>query len=289
MPILETKNLSYVYSDGTPFRITAIEDVNISVEKGEFVGIIGHTGSGKSTLVQHLNGLLVPTSGEVLVDGQNINLSKESRRAARFKVGLCFQYPEYQLFESTVYKDIAFGPKNKGLSETEVDEHVRRAADFVGLKTEMLNKSPFDLSGGEKRRVAIAGVMAMEPQILILDEPSAGLDPKGRDTIADMIENYRLTTGNTVLIVSHSMEEIAKSADKVLVMNKAHVEMCGTVREVFGKVERLSEIGLNVPQITQIFLNLKHAGVAVRTDIYTLEQAKKELLRLFAERGAAYD
>lgn len=285
MPILETKNLSYVYSDGTPFRITAIEDVNISVEKGEFVGIIGHTGSGKSTLVQHLNGLLVPTSGEVLVDGQNINLSKESRRAARFKVGLCFQYPEYQLFESTVYKDIAFGPKNKGLSETEVDEHVRRAADFVGLKTEMLNKSPFDLSGGEKRRVAIAGVMAMEPQILILDEPSAGLDPKGRDTIADMIENYRLTTGNTVLIVSHSMEEIAKSADKVLVMNKAHVEMCGTVREVFGKVERLSEIGLNVPQITQIFLNLKHAGVAVRTDIYTLEQAKKELLRLFAERG----
>ena len=285
MPILETKNLSYVYSDGTPFRVTAINDVNISIEKGEFVGIIGHTGSGKSTLVQHLNGLLTPSSGEVLLDGKNINESKITRRQARFKVGLCFQYPEYQLFESTVYKDISFGPKNMGLSEDEIDNRVKKAADFVGLKPDMLNKSPFDLSGGEKRRVAIAGVMAMEPEILILDEPSAGLDPRGRDMIAEMISSYRKTTGSTVIIVSHSMEDVAKSADKVLVMNKSEVEMFGTVNEVFSKVERLADIGLNVPQLTQIFLNLKHNGMAVRTDIYTIKNAEVELLRLLREEG----
>lgn len=285
MPILETKNLSYVYSDGTPFRVTAINNVNISIEKGEFVGIIGHTGSGKSTLVQHLNGLLTPSSGEVLLDGKNINESKITRRQARFKVGLCFQYPEYQLFESTVYKDISFGPKNMGLSEDEIDNRVKKAADFVGLKPDMLNKSPFDLSGGEKRRVAIAGVMAMEPEILILDEPSAGLDPRGRDMIAEMISSYRKTTGSTVIIVSHSMEDVAKSADKVLVMNKSEVEMFGTVNEVFSKVERLADIGLNVPQLTQIFLNLKHNGMAVRTDIYTIENAEVELLRLLREEG----
>ena len=285
MPILETKNLSYVYSDGTPFRVTAINNVNISIEKGEFVGIIGHTGSGKSTLVQHLNGLLTPSSGEVLLDGKNINESKITRRQARFKVGLCFQYPEYQLFESTVYKDISFGPKNMGLSEDEIDNRVKKAADFVGLKSDMLNKSPFDLSGGEKRRVAIAGVMAMEPEILILDEPSAGLDPRGRDMIAEMISSYRKTTGSTVIIVSHSMEDVAKSADKVLVMNKSEVEMFGTVNEVFSKVERLADIGLNVPQLTQIFLNLKHNGMAVRTDIYTIENAEAELLRLLREEG----
>ena len=285
MPILETKNLSYVYSDGTPFRVTAINNVNISIEKGEFVGIIGHTGSGKSTLVQHLNGLLAPSSGEVLLDGKNINESKITRRQARFKVGLCFQYPEYQLFESTVYKDISFGPKNMGLSEDEIDNRVKKAADFVGLKPNMLNKSPFDLSGGEKRRVAIAGVMAMEPEILILDEPSAGLDPRGRDMIAEMISSYRKTTGSTVIIVSHSMEDVAKSADKVLVMNKSEVEMFGTVNEVFSKVERLADIGLNVPQLTQIFLNLKHNGMAVRTDIYTIKNAEVELLRLLREEG----
>lgn len=285
MPILETKNLSYVYSDGTPFRVTAINNVNISIEKGEFVGIIGHTGSGKSTLVQHLNGLLTPSSGEVLLDGKNINESKITRRQARFKVGLCFQYPEYQLFESTVYKDISFGPKNMGLSEDEIDNRVKKAADFVGLKPDMLNKSPFDLSGGEKRRVAIAGVMAMEPEILILDEPSAGLDPRGRDMIAEMISSYRQTTGSTVIIVSHSMEDVAKSADKVLVMNKSEVEMFGTVNEVFSKVERLADIGLNVPQLTQIFLNLKHNGLAVRTDIYTIKNAEVELLRLLREEG----
>ena len=285
MPILETKNLSYVYSDGTPFRVTAINNVNISIEKGEFVGIIGHTGSGKSTLVQHLNGLLTPSSGEVLLDGKNINESKITRRQARFKVSLCFQYPEYQLFESTVYKDISFGPKNMGLSEDEIDNRVKKAADFVGLKPDMLNKSPFDLSGGEKRRVAIAGVMAMEPEILILDEPSAGLDPRGRDMIAEMISSYRKTTGSTVIIVSHSMEDVAKSADKVLVMNKSEVEMFGTVNEVFSKVERLADIGLNVPQLTQIFLNLKHNGMAVRTDIYTIKNAEVELLRLLREEG----
>lgn len=285
MPILETKNLSYVYSDGTPFRVTAINNVNISIEKGEFVGIIGHTGSGKSTLVQHLNGLLTPSSGEVLLDGKNINESKITRRQARFKVGLCFQYPEYQLFESTVYKDISFGPKNMGLSEDEIDNRVKKAADFVGLKPDMLNKSPFDLSGGEKRRVAIAGVMAMEPEILILDEPSAGLDPRGRDMIAEMISSYRKTTGSTVIIVSHSMEDVAKSVDKVLVMNKSEVEMFGTVNEVFSKVERLADIGLNVPQLTQIFLNLKHNGLAVRTDIYTIKNAEVELLRLLREEG----
>ena len=285
MPILETKNLSHVYSDGTPFRVTAINNVNISIEKGEFVGIIGHTGSGKSTLVQHLNGLLTPSSGEVLLDGKNINESKITRRQARFKVGLCFQYPEYQLFESTVYKDISFGPKNMGLSEDEIDNRVKKAADFVGLKPDMLNKSPFDLSGGEKRRVAIAGVMAMEPEILILDEPSAGLDPRGRDMIAEMISSYRKTTGSTVIIVSHSMEDVAKSADKVLVMNRSEVEMFGTVNEVFSKVERLADIGLNVPQLTQIFLNLKHNGMAVRTDIYTIKNAEVELLRLLREEG----
>lgn len=285
MPILETKNLSYVYSDGTPFRVTAINNVNISIEKGEFVGIIGHTGSGKSTLVQHLNGLLTPSSGEVLLDGKNINESKITRRQARFKVGLCFQYPEYQLFESTVYKDISFGPKNMELSEDEIDNRVKKAADFVGLKPDMLNKSPFDLSGGEKRRVAIAGVMAMEPEILILDEPSAGLDPRGRDMIAEMISSYRKTTGSTVIIVSHSMEDVAKSADKVLVMNKSEVEMFGTVNEVFSKVERLADIGLNVPQLTQIFLNLKHNGMAVCTDIYTIKNAEAELLRLLREEG----
>ena len=285
MPILETKNLSYVYSDGTPFRVTAINNINISIEKGEFVGIIGHTGSGKSTLVQHLNGLLTPSSGEVLLDGKNINESKITRRQARFKVGLCFQYPEYQLFESTVYKDISFGPKNMGLSEDEIDNRVKKAADFVGLKPDMLNKSPFDLSGGEKRRVAIAGVMAMEPEILILTEPSAGLDPRGRDMIAEMISSYRKTTGSTVIIVSHSMEDVAKSADKVLVMNKSEVEMFGTVNEVFSKVERLADIGLNVPQLTQIFLNLKHNGMAVRTDIYTIKNAEVELLRLLREEG----
>lgn len=285
MAILETQNLTYKYSVGTPFEKVAIEDISISVEKGDFIGIIGHTGSGKSTLVQHLNGLLKPTSGTILLDGKDIHSDKNFTRKARFKVGLCFQYPEYQLFENTVYEDIAFGPKNMKLSKEEIKERVLRAAEFVGVRNDMLQKSPFDLSGGEKRRVAIAGVMAMQPEILILDEPSAGLDPKGRKVISEMIEQYRKNTGSTVIVVSHSMEDVAESADKVLVMNKGKVEYFASVDEVFSNAEHLVEIGLNVPEITKVFLALKKQGYDVRTDIYSVNEAKAELLRLFKERG----
>lgn len=285
MAILETQNLTYKYSVGTPFEKVAIEDISISVEKGDFIGIIGHTGSGKSTLVQHLNGLLKPTSGTILLDGTDIHSDKNFTRQARFKVGLCFQYPEYQLFENTVYEDIAFGPKNMKLSKEEIKERVLRAAEFVGVRNDMLQKSPFDLSGGEKRRVAIAGVMAMQPEILILDEPSAGLDPKGRKVISEMIEQYRKNTGSTVIVVSHSMEDVAESADKVLVMNKGKVEYFAIVDEVFSNAEHLVEIGLNVPEITKVFLALKKQGYDVRTDIYSVNEAKAELLRLFKERG----
>lgn len=285
MAILETQNLTYKYSVGTPFEKVAIEDINISVEKGDFIGIIGHTGSGKSTLVQHLNGLLKPTSGTILLDGKDIHSDKNFTRQARFKVGLCFQYPEYQLFENTVYEDIAFGPKNMKLSKEEIKERVLRAAEFVGVRNDMLQKSPFDLSGGEKRRVAIAGVMAMQPEILILDEPSAGLDPKGRKVISEMIEQYRKNTGSTVIVVSHSMEDVAESADKVLVMNKGKVEYFASVDEVFSNAEHLVEIGLNVPEITKVLLALKKQGYDVRTDIYSVNEAKAELLRLFKERG----
>ncbi len=285
MAILETQNLTYKYSVGTPFEKVAIEDINISVEKGDFIGIIGHTGSGKSTLVQHLNGLLKPTSGTILLDGRDIHSDKNFTRQARFKVGLCFQYPEYQLFENTVYEDIAFGPKNMKLSKEEIKERVLRAAEFVGVRDDMLQKSPFDLSGGEKRRVAIAGVMAMQPEILILDEPSAGLDPKGRKVISEMIEQYRKNTGSTVIVVSHSMEDVAESADKVLVMNRGKVEYFASVDEVFSNAEHLVEIGLNVPEITKVFLALKKQGYDVRTDIYSVNEAKAELLRLFKERG----
>ncbi len=285
MAILETQNLTYKYSVGTPFEKVAIEDISISVEKGDFIGIIGHTGSGKSTLVQHLNGLLKPTSGTILLDGKDIHSDKNFTRQARFKVGLCFQYPEYQLFENTVYEDIAFGPKNMKLSKEEINERVLRAAEFVGVRNDMLQKSPFDLSGGEKRRVAIAGVMAMQPEILILDEPSAGLDPKGRKVISEMIEQYRKNTGSTVIVVSHSMEDVAESVDKVLVMNKGKVEYFASVDEVFSNAEHLVEIGLNVPEITKVFLALKKQGYDVRTDIYSVNEAKAELLRLFKERG----
>ena len=285
MAILETQNLTYKYSVGTPFEKVAIEDISISVEKGDFIGIIGHTGSGKSTLVQHLNGLLKPTSGTILLDGKDIHSDKNFTRQARFKVGLCFQYPEYQLFENTVYEDIAFGPKNMKLSKEEIKERVLRAAEFVGVRNDMLQKSPFDLSGGEKRRVAIAGVMAMQPEILILDEPSAGLDPKGRKVISEMIEQYRKNTGSTVIVVSHSMEDVAESADKVLVMNRGKVEYFASVDEVFSNAEHLVEIGLNVPEITKVFLALKKQGYDVRMDIYSVNEAKAELLRLFKERG----
>lgn len=285
MPLLETQNLSYVYSENTPFRMVAIDDVNISIEKGELVGIIGHTGSGKSTLVQHLNGLLEPTSGKVLLNGEDISSSKAAKRAARFRVGLCFQYPEYQLFESTVRKDIAFGPHNMGLSAPEIEQRVNRAAAFVGLRPEHMEKSPFDLSGGEKRRVAIAGVMAMEPEILILDEPTAGLDPRGRDTILQMLLDYRKTTGNTVVIVSHSMDDVAQFADRVIVMNGGKVEFCGSVHEVFCRVEMLERVGLDVPQVTGILLELHKRGLPVRTDIYTVEACAEELARVALQRG----
>lgn len=284
MAILKTEHLTYSYSTGTPFEVTAIEDINIEIQPGELVAVIGHTGSGKSTLIQHFNGLLKPQTGTVLVDGQDIWENKKTLRASRFAVGLCFQYPEYQLFEETVYKDIAFGPKNMKLSDEEIDRRVRDAARFIGVSDDMLQKSPFDLSGGEKRRVAIAGVMAMEPKILILDEPTAGLDPKGRDTILDLIRRYREETGRTVMIVSHSMDDVAKIATKVLVINDKHAVMYGTVPEIYTRADELVAMGLDVPQITKVFLGLKAQGIPVRTDIYTVEQAREELLSL-REKG----
>lgn len=285
MSHLETQNLTYVYGEGTPFKITALDNVNINIPKGEFVAIIGHTGSGKSTLVQHLNGLLKPTGGKIFLDGDNIWQSKSKIFDTRFRVGLCFQYPEYQLFEETVYKDIAFGPTNMGLSKAEIDERVRNAAKYVGIPDDMLSKSPFDLSGGEKRRVAIAGVISMEPEILILDEPTSGLDPMGREHILALIKNYREKTGKTVIIVSHSMDDVARFATKVIVMNSSKVEMSGTVDEVFEKASRLHEIGLSVPQITEIFIKLREKGYPVSEKIYTVEQGYLELKKLFEGRG----
>lgn len=285
MSHLKTENLSYVYGEGTPFKITALDNVNIDLEKGELVAIIGHTGSGKSTLVQHLNGLLKPTEGKIFLDDENIWESKSKVYDTRFRVGLCFQYPEYQLFESTVYKDIAFGPANMGLNEKEIDERVRSATKYVGIPDSMLTKSPFDLSGGEKRRVAIAGVISMEPEILILDEPTSGLDPRGREQILGLIKNYREKTGKTVIIVSHSMDDVARFATKVIVMNDSRVENSGTVDEIFENSSRLSEIGLSVPQITEIFIRLKKMGYPVSEKVYTVEQGHSELMRLFAERG----
>ena len=281
MSHLKTQNLTYTYGEGTPFKITALDNVNIDIEKGEFIAIIGHTGSGKSTLVQHLNGLLKSSSGEVLLDGKNIHENKQTLFDARFRVGLCFQYPEYQLFEETVYKDIAFGPTNMGLSKGEIDERVRNAAKYVGIPDEMLSKSPFDLSGGEKRRVAVAGVISMEPEILILDEPTSGLDPMGREQILELIKNYREQTGKTVIIVSHSMDDVARFATKVIVMNDSKVEMTGTVDDVFEKATRLREIGLSVPQITEIFIKLREKGYNVSEKIYTVEQGYLELKKLF--------
>lgn len=285
MSVIRTENLTHIYNKGTPFQMAAIDNVNIEIEKGELVGIIGHTGSGKSTLIQHLNGLLKPESGKIYLDGEDIWADKSKIRNVRFKVGLCFQYPEYQLFEETVYKDIAFGPTNMGLSETEIDKRVREAANFVGLKDEHLEKSPFDLSGGEKRRAAIAGVMAMQPEVLIMDEPTAGLDPKGRDRILSMLKEYREETGSTVLLVSHSMEDVAKLATKVLVMNNSHAVMYGSVDEVYSKGKELSEMGLNVPQITRVFMGLKARGFNVNDGVYTIEQGLNEIIRLKKERS----
>ena len=278
-PILEVKNLTYIYSAGTPFEHKALDDISFSVERGEFIGIIGHTGSGKSTLMQQLNGLLKPTSGTVLLDGQDIWSDKKLTRQARFRVGLVFQYPEYQLFEETVYKDIAFGPKNMGLSAEEVDRRVREAAGFVGLTEQQLEVSPFDLSGGQKRRVAIAGVIAMEPEVLILDEPTAGLDPLGRSEILGNIQSYRKAKNATIMMVSHSMEDVARLTDRLLVMNGSKLAMDAPPAQVFTHAEELTQMGLNIPQVTQVFLELKKLGLDVK-NVYTIEQAAAEIRRL---------
>ena len=284
-PILQVQNLKYVYSIGTPFQHTALEDVSFCVERGEFIGIIGHTGSGKSTLMQQLNGLLKPTAGTILLDGKDIWSDKKLTRQARFRVGLVFQYPEYQLFEETVYKDIAFGPKNMGLDEKEIDRRVREAAAVVGLTEEQLLVSPFDLSGGQKRRVAIAGVIAMQPEILILDEPTAGLDPKGREEILQNIEDYRRKHNATIMMVSHSMDDVARLTDRLLVLNGSHLAMDGTPAEVFARAEELVEMGLNIPQVTRVFLELKKMGLNVDS-VYTIDQAVKVLNQL---RGGTAD
>lgn len=282
MPVLCCEKLNYLYSVGTPFETVAVKNVDFSADEGEMIGIIGHTGSGKSTLIQHMNGLLEPHSGCVILNGNDI-WSKENRkkiRNVRFAVGLCFQYPEYQIFEENIFKEIAFGPKQMGLSNEEIALRVRESMEFVGLKGDMVDKSPFDLSGGQKRRVAIASVIAMKPQVLILDEPCAGLDPKGRDSILDMIKEYQRSTGSTVIIVSHSMEDVARLCTKVYVMNGGKVAMSGSVAEVYSRGNELKNMGLNVPQVTDIFIKLKERGVDCKTDIYTLEQAQAELERL---------
>lgn len=288
MAVLVCEKLNYLYSVGTPFETSAIKDINFSAESGEIIGIIGHTGSGKSTLIQHFNGLLEPHSGSVYLNGNDI-WSKENRkniRHVRFSVGLCFQYPEYQIFEETVFKEIAFGPKQMGLSEEEIKKRVYESMEFVGISRALEAKSPFDLSGGQKRRVAIASIIAMEPQVLILDEPCAGLDPKGREVILNMIKEYQNKTGNTVLFVSHSMEDVAKLCSKVLVLNNGEVAMCDTVPKVYSRAQELRDMGLNVPQITDIFLKLKQSGINCSTEIFTVEQGVSELKRLLAERGA---
>ena len=278
-PILEVKNLIYTYSAGTPFEHKALDNVSFSVSRGEFIGIIGHTGSGKSTLMQQLNGLLKPTSGQVMLDGQDIWSDKKLTRQARFRVGLVFQYPEYQLFEETVYKDIAFGPKNMGLKEEEIDRRVREAAGFVGITEEQLQVSPFDLSGGQKRRVAIAGVIAMEPEVLILDEPTAGLDPVGRAAILENIEQYRKAKNATIMMVSHSMEDVARLTDRLLVMNGSRLAMDAPPAEVFTHAEEVKAMGLAIPQVTEIFMQLRALGLDVK-NVYTIGQAVAELKRL---------
>ena len=275
-PVLQIKNLHHIYSPGTPFEHVALNDVSFVVERGEFIGIIGHTGSGKSTLMQHMNGLLKPTSGSILLDGQDIWSDKKLTRQCRFRVGLVFQYPEYQLFEETVYKDIAFGPKNMGLDKEEIDRRVREAAGFVGLTQAQLEVSPFELSGGQKRRVAIAGVIAMEPEVLILDEPTAGLDPEGREEILSNINAYRKAKNATIMMVSHSMTDVARTADRLLVMNHASLAMDGTPDQVFARAEELLSMGLDIPDVTRVFIRLKELGLDVEP-VYTVEKAVQVL------------
>ena len=283
--VLELKNLSYVYGTGTPFEKTAVNNLSLSIEKGEFIGIMGHTGSGKSTLVQMLNGLMKPTSGQVLLDGEDIWANPKDIRKIRFKVGMVFQYPEYQLFEETVAKDIAFGLTNMGKSGAELEKAVNDAARFTGLKDELLEKSPFDLSGGEKRRAAIAGVIAMNPEVLVLDEPTAGLDPMGRDVLLSQIVQYHKERKNTVILVSHSMEDIARVADKIIVMNKSNLVMFDKTKEVFSKGRELEKIGLRVPQITKIMLELREKGFNVPEGILTVDEAMDCISSLLDKEG----
>ena len=278
-PIIRIEQLTHTYSAGTPFQRSAVDDMNLSVMDGEFLGIIGHTGSGKSTLIQHLNGLLKPTSGRILLQGRDIWADPKKIRDVRFQVGLVFQYPEYQLFEETVYKDIAFGPKNMGLDEADIDRRVRDAAAFVGLTEAMLDKSPFELSGGQKRRVAIAGVIAMEPKVLVLDEPTAGLDPRGRDDILARIQDYHRAKNASVVLVSHSMEEIARNVDRIVVLSDSHVFMEGTPRQVFARADELEQVGLDIPQVTKVALALRRRGLPVDTAVYTVEALRDALLR----------
>ena len=279
-PILEIQNLSHIYSPGTPFEHAALQDVSLHIEAGQFVGLIGHTGSGKSTLTQHMNALLKPTSGKILFRGEDIWKDAKFTRSIRFQVGLVFQYPEYQLFEETVFDDIAFGPRNMGLSDGEIRDRVHRAAGFVGIGEELMQKSPFDLSGGQKRRVAIAGVIAMEPAVLILDEPTAGLDPMGRQQLLENIRGYQRSQNAAVVMVSHSMEEIAASVDRLLVMNEGRLAMQGTPQEVFSHAQELASMGLDVPQVTQVLLALRAMGVEVDTSAFTVADARKALLPL---------
>ncbi len=284
--IIKVEHLSYVYNPGVPGEVTALDDVSFEVEEGDFVGIIGATGSGKSTLIAHMNGLNKPTSGKIWIDGRDLWAEPAKIRDFRFMTGLVFQYPEYQLFEETCYKDIAFGPKNMGLDDKEIDRRVHEAAKFVGLDEELLQRSPFELSGGQKRRVAVAGVMAMEPRILVLDEPAAGLDPEGRDAILSEVKEYHKKTGTTVLLVSHSMEDIARYANRVLVMADKKIAMYDTVENVFARAPELLELGLSVPQVTKIFLKLREMGIDVPADVYTIPYAVKTLVAAKARHDA---
>jgi len=283
MTTVEVKNVSYIYGRQTPFEKKALDDVNVTFAGGRITGLIGHTGSGKSTLVQLLNGLLKPDGGQILLGGKDIWEDPKKMREIRFRVGLVFQYPEYQLFEETVEADIAYGPKNMGLDEAEIKRRVENAAQFVGLSPTLFKKSPFELSGGQKRRVAIAGVYAMEPEVLILDEPAAGLDPMGREDILGGVRSYQRQSNTTVIIVSHSMEDMARYSDDIVVMNRAKVYMQGSCDEIFGRADELSGVGLDIPQITRLFLKLKERGAPLRSDIYTVEDAKKEIMRVLGK------
>ena len=285
-PILEVKHLTHTYGVGTPSERSAVEDMSFEVERGEFLGIIGHTGSGKSTLIQHLNGLLKPTSGQILLNGKDIWEDPKKIRSVRFQVGLVFQYPEYQLFEETVYKDIAFGPANMGKTGEELDRCVREAAKLVGIRDDQLDKSPFELSGGQKRRVALAGVIAMEPKVLILDEPSAGLDPAGRENLLANIRDIHRNRGTTILMVSHSMDEVAQNVDRILVLKSAHVLMSGTPKEVFARADELLSAGLDVPQVTRVAMRLRQQGLPIDPAVYTVQDLEKELLAV-RKGGAA--